>query len=65
MHVKQKIVATVPVDILVPLGTILGMGPAKERRRFNVTPSLIGRAHIQNDPTPLCKPRTLSTDYIF
>ena len=28
---------------------ILGMGSANERRRYNVTPSLIGRAHIQND----------------
>ena len=29
---------------------ILGMCPANERRRYNVTPSLIGWAHAQNDP---------------
>ena len=28
---------------------ILGMGSANERRRYYVTPSLIGRAHTQND----------------
>ena len=27
-----------------------GMGSANERRRYYVTPSLIGRAHAQNDP---------------
>ena len=31
-------------------GIILGMGSANERRRYNVTSSLIGRAHTQNDP---------------
>ena len=30
-------------------GLILDMGLANERRRYNVTPSLIGRAHNQND----------------
>ena len=30
-------------------GIILG-GSAIERRRYYVTPSLIGRAHTQNDP---------------
>ena len=30
-------------------GIILGMGSANERRRYYVTPSLIGRAHTQND----------------
>ena len=29
---------------------ILGVGSANERRRYYVTPSLIGRAHTQNDP---------------
>ena len=29
---------------------ILVMGPANERRRYIVTPPLIGRAHSQNDP---------------
>ena len=29
---------------------ILGMGSANERRRYNVTWSLIGWAHTQNDP---------------
>ena len=28
----------------------LGMGAANERWRYNVTSSLIGWAHIQNDP---------------
>ena len=28
----------------------MGMGSANERRRYNVTPTLIGRAHIQNNP---------------
>ena len=31
-------------------GIILYMRPAKERRRYNVTSSLIGGTHIQNDP---------------
>ena len=31
-------------------GTILCMRPANERRRYNVTSSLIERAHTQNDP---------------
>ena len=31
-------------------GIILGMGSANERRRYYVTPPLIGRAHTQNDP---------------
>ena len=30
-------------------GIILGMGLANERRRYYVTPSLIGWAHTQND----------------
>ena len=29
-------------------GVILGMGSANERRRYNVTSSLIGWAHTQN-----------------
>ena len=31
-------------------GIILGMSAANERRRYYVTPSLIGWAHAQNDP---------------
>ena len=31
-------------------GIILGMGSANERRHYCVMPSLIGRAHSQNDP---------------
>ena len=31
-------------------GIILSMGSANERRRYIVTPPLIGRAHTQNDP---------------
>ena len=34
-------------------GIILWMRPANERRRYNVTSSLIGWAHSQNDP---CSP---------
>ena len=30
-------------------GIILGMGSANERRRYNVTSSLLGLAHTQND----------------
>ena len=29
---------------------ILGMGSTDERRRYIVTPPLIGRAHTKNDP---------------
>ena len=32
------------------LGIILGMGSANETWRYNVTSSLIGWAHTQNDP---------------
>ena len=32
------------------IGIILDMGLANERRRYNVTSSLIGWTHIQNDP---------------
>ena len=32
------------------LGIFLWMPLAKERRRYSVTPSLIGREHIHNDP---------------
>ena len=32
------------------IGIILGMGSANERRRYYVTPSLIGRAHTKNNP---------------
>ena len=35
-------------------GIILGMGSSNERRRYYVTPSLIGWAHTQNDP---CNPQ--------
>ena len=31
-------------------GNFLCMGSANERRRYYVTPSLIGEAHTQNDP---------------
>ena len=31
-------------------GIILGMGSANKRRRYNLTPSLIGWAHTQNNP---------------
>ena len=32
-------------------GIILGMGLTNERRRYNVTASLIGWAHTQFDPS--------------
>ena len=32
-------------------GIIIGMGSANERRRYNVTPALIDRAHTQNVPS--------------
>ena len=38
------------IDDSVSAGTILGMGSAYERRRYNVTSCLIRWAHIQNDP---------------
>ena len=34
-------------------GLILGLHPAKERRHYKVTPSLIGRAQTQNQPCRL------------
>ena len=36
-------------------GIILYTHPANERRRYNVTSSLIGWAHTQNDPCKLVK----------
>ena len=45
-----------PICFLVNLfwfqdtGIILAMGSANERRRYNVTSSLIGWAHTENDP---------------
>ena len=36
-------------------GIILYMRPANERRHHNVTSSLIGWAHTQNDPCELVK----------
>ena len=35
---------------IVVSGIILGMRWVKERRRYNVTSSLIGRVHTQGDP---------------
>ena len=35
-------------------GIILGTGSANERRRYYVTPPLIGQAHTQNDPCAGC-----------
>ena len=37
------------IMINVQAWIILGMGSANERRRYYVTPPLIGRAHTQND----------------
>ena len=36
----------------IPSGIILGMGSANERRRYLVTPPLIGWVHSQNDKVP-------------
>ena len=36
-----------------PTGLILGLRPANERRRYKVTPSLIGWAQTQNQPWQL------------
>ena len=36
--------------IIIYLKDILGMTSANERRRYYVTPTLIGRAHTQNYP---------------
>ena len=33
---------------------LLDMGPANERRRYHVTPSLIGQTHTQKDPCIRC-----------
>ena len=38
------------VDSMHIAGIILGMGSANERRYYNVTSSVIGWAHTQNDP---------------
>ena len=35
----------------ITAGIVLGMGLANERRRYNVTPSLIGQAHTQTGPS--------------
>ena len=36
-----------------PAGIILSVGLANERRRYIVTPPLIGWAHYQKDPCPI------------
>ena len=38
------------LNMVTQTGIIMGMGSANERRHYCVTPSLIGRAHTQNDP---------------
>ena len=44
---------------------ILGMGSANERRRYIVTPSLLGWAHTQNPWPPLMYWRKLEIYFIF
>ena len=55
---KKRIVC---LNLVLHLGMILGMGSTNESRRYNVTPSSIGWAYIQNDPWCwYCKRRTLT-----
>ena len=49
---KSQIKFIIVGDTLYLSGIILGMGSANERSCYNVTPSLIGQAHTQNDPYP-------------
>ena len=52
-----------PFPLLWETGTILSMGSANERRRYNVTSSLIGWAHTQKDPCESWKlPVTVNRD---
>ena len=44
------LVGELGVSLLIRTGIILGMGLANERWCYNVTLSLIGWAHTQNDP---------------
>ena len=41
-------------DCIITPGIILHIRPANERRRYNVTSSLIGWAHTQNEPNHWC-----------
>ena len=47
---RLSILFCVYMDSCDRAGIILCMCPANERRRYNVTPSLNGWAHTQNDP---------------
>ena len=47
--VMKNTKAYVPWSTTLLAGIILGVGSASERRRYNVTLSLIGGAHTQND----------------
>ena len=40
------------IKVIEIIDTTLGMGPANEKRRYIVKPSLIGRAHTLDDPCP-------------
>ena len=46
---KQQLIKY-PSTVMSSAGIILGVGSAIERGPDYVTPSLIGRAHTQNDP---------------
>ena len=48
-YIKQHIYHITATNPLRPAGIILCMCPANERRRYNVTSSLIGWAHAQDD----------------
>ena len=49
-YIKQHIYHITATNPLRPAGIILCMHPANERLRYNVTSSLIGWAHEQDDP---------------
>ena len=42
------------LSVSYDIGMILGLHPANERRRYKVTPSLIGWAQAYNQPWDIC-----------
>ena len=53
VHNKEqtlRIILCICSTLTIFSGIILSMGSANERRRYYVTPSLIGWTHTQNDP---------------
>ena len=49
---EQVLQPSTPFRHIPQAGMILGLRPANERRRYTVTPSLIGWAQTQNQPCP-------------